>query len=103
MDELTQLSTHVVEHALKSGATAAECVIREGSEFSTTVRMGEVEQVKEAASKALGLRVFIDQRAASSYTSDFSKAGVERLVSSALSAARLTSDDPFAGLGDPQR
>lgn len=103
MDELRQLAGDVVEHALRHGATAADCVIREGSEFTTTVRMGEVEQVKEAGSKALGLRVFIDHRAASSYTSDFSPAGVDRLVSSALAAAQVTSEDPFSGLADPQR
>lgn len=103
MDELRQLAADVVEHALKNGATAADCIIHEGSEFSTTVRCGEVEQVKEAGSKALGLRVFLGQRAASSYTSDFSRSGLDRLLSSALAAARVTSEDPYAGLAEPDR
>ena len=102
MDELKQLAGDVVESAVKSGATAADCVVREGNEFSTTVRLGEVEQVKEAGAKALGLRVFLGQRAASSYTSDFSQKGVELLVSSALAAARVTSEDPFSGLPEPE-
>src|SRR5579885_2607588 len=103
MEPLEQVAVHVVESAMKNGATAAECVAREGNEFSATVRMGETEQLKEAGSKGLGVRVFIGQRAASSYTSDFSPTGVERLVSSALAAARLTSEDPYAGLPDPGR
>ncbi len=102
-DELQQLAQDVVAHAMKNGATAAECVIREGNEFSTTVRCGDVEQLKEAGSKGLGLRVFLGKRAASSYTSDFSSAGIERLISSSLAAAKVTSEDPFSGLPDPVR
>ena len=101
MDELKQLAQEVVGSARKNGATAAECVIREGTEFSTTVRCGEIEQLKEAGSKALGLRVFWGQRAASSYSSDFTGKGIERLISTALAAARITSEDPCAGLPDP--
>ena len=102
MDDLQQLAVDVVESAVKSGATAADCVVREGSEFSTTVRCGEIEQLKEAGSKGLGLRVFLGQRTASSYTSDFSPTGIELLVSSALAAARVTSEDPFAGLPEAE-
>ena len=102
MDELQQLALDVVASAMKNGATAADCVAREGNEFSTTVRCGEVEQLKEAGSKALGLRVFYGQRTASAYTSDFSRKGIERLVSSALASARVTSEDPYAGLPEPE-
>lgn len=98
IENLCQLAQHVIESASKSGATSADCVIREGNELSATVRSGEVEQLKEAGAKSLGLRVFIGQRSASSYTSDFSRPGVERLVSSALAATRVTSEDPCAGL-----
>jgi PmbA protein len=90
----------VVERALQAGATAAEGIFRQGDEFSVTVRLGDIESLKEAGSKALGLRVLIGQRAASAYTSDFSDAGLERLVASAVAMARLTSDDPHAGLPD---
>lgn len=83
---------------MSRGATAAEAVVREGSEFSTLVRLGQVEQLKEAGSRAAGLRVFIGNHAASTHTSDFSASALEQLVSSALSLARVTSEDPFAGL-----
>ena len=101
MSDLQQMAQHVVEIALRNGATAADCVIREGREFSTTIRCGEIEQLKEAQAKALGLRVFLGCRSAGSYTSDFSPQGIEQLVSSALAAARVTSEDPHAGLSDP--
>ena len=95
--ELRDLAASVVARAMKAGATAAEAVVREGSEFSTVVRMGEVETLKEAGSRAIGLRTFLGQRAASTYSSDFSKDGIQRLISGALELARVTSEDAYAG------
>jgi len=37
---LRETATEVVAAAMKAGATAAETVVRDGSEFSTLVRMG---------------------------------------------------------------
>src|SRR5258706_6522932 len=100
-ENLRDLAAHVVESAVRGGADGAECVIREGNGFSTTVRMAEVEQLKEAGSKALGLRLLVGRRCSSSYTSDFSAAGLEHAVNNALAMARLTSEDPCAGLPEP--
>ncbi len=72
--------------------------IREGDEFSTVVRLGQVETLKESGSKAIGMRVFYGKRAASTYSSDFSRAGLDRMVKSALELARITSEDPFGGI-----
>ncbi len=102
MDPLEQLAANVVERAFERGATAAECIIREGQEFSTTVRLGEVESLKEAGSKTLGLRVLVGRRCSSSYTSDFSPEALERAASNAVAMARLTSEDPHAGLPEPE-
>lgn len=99
-NDLREIAQDVVRRAMRAGATAAEAVAREGSEFSTVVRLGEVETLKESGAKALGLRVFLGQRAASTYTSDFSADGIDRLVSGAMQLARVTSEDPFAGLPD---
>ena len=99
--DLKQIATDVVRRATAGGATAAEAVAREGDEFSTVVRLGQVETLKESGSRSLGLRVFHGQRAASTYTSDFSADGIKRLVEGALQLARVTSEDPFAGLPQP--
>jgi PmbA protein len=95
---IKEIATDVVSRAMKGGATAAECVVREGDEFSTTVRLGQVETLKESGSRAIGVRVFFGQRAASTYSSDFSAAGIERMLKSALELAKITSEDPFAGI-----
>ena len=96
--DLKELAADVVNRAMNGGATAAECVVREGDEFSTTVRLGQVETLKESGSRAIGVRVFFGQRAASTYSSDFSSAGIERMLKSALELARITSEDPYAGI-----
>jgi len=100
---LRALAQDIVRRAMSGGATAAECIIREGDEFSTLVRLGQVETLKEAGSKAIGVRVFRGQRAASTYSSDFSREGLDRMLSSALELAKITSEDPFAGIPEPQQ
>src|SRR5512146_1188328 len=99
--DLKQIATEVVSRAMQAGATAAEAVVAEGDEFSTVVRLGDVETLKESGSKAIGVRVFFGQRAASTYSSDFSREGLDQLVSSALALGKVTSEDPNAGLPDP--
>src|SRR5947209_9211904 len=96
--DIKEIAAEVVGRATKAGATAAEAVIREGDHFSTVVRMGQVETLKEAGSRAMGLRVFMGHRVASTYTSDFSAAGIQHLLSRALALARVTSEDPTSGL-----
>src|SRR3954471_11021235 len=98
--DLKEVSTDVVARAMKAGASAAEAVVREGNEFSTVVRLGQVETLKESGAKVMGVRVFMGKRAASTYTSDFSAAGIDQLVSSAVNLAKITSEDEFSGLPD---
>src|SRR5256886_5552084 len=96
--DLREIAQDIVRRAMTGGASAAECVVREGDEFSTLVRLGQVETLKESGSKSIGVRVFFGQRAASTYSSDFSREGLDRMVSSALALAKITSEDPFGGI-----
>ena len=96
--DLESLAADVVALAVKAGATDAEAVAREGDEFSVNVRMGEVETLKESGSRGLGLRVFLGRRSGSASTSDLTVEGIRQLVEGALALARVTEEDPFAGL-----
>jgi PmbA protein len=98
--DLRDLAQDIVRRVMKAGATAAECVVREGDEFSTLVRLGQVETLKESGSRSIGVRVFFGQRAASTYSSDFSREGLDRMLNSALELAKITSEDPFSGIPD---
>ncbi len=103
--DLQQFAADVVEKALQAGAAEAEAVIREGDEFSTLVRLGQVETLKESGARGIGLRVFLGSsgayRTASTSTSDFSESGLAHLISGAIDLAHITSEDPFTGLPEP--
>ena len=101
--DLKELAQDIVQRAMQGGATAAECVIREGDEFSTLVRLGEVETLKESGSKSVGVRIFHGKRAASTHSSDFTPAGLDRMLKSALELAKITSEDPFSGIPEPSQ
>jgi PmbA protein len=101
-NHLGEMARDVVRLALAAGAGDVECTIEEGDEFSANVRMRELENLKEAGSRAAGLRILIGQRTGSSYTSDLSAEGLERLVKSAIELAEVTTDDPHAGLPEPE-
>jgi len=101
--DLKALAQELISRAMSSGASAAECVIREGDEFSTLVRLGQVETLKEAGSRSIGVRVFFGKRAASTHSSDFSREGLDRMLKSALELAKITSEDPFGGIPEPSQ
>src|SRR5215468_429389 len=101
--DLREVAQELVRRAVAGGATAAEAVVREGDEFSTLVRLGQVETLKESGSRAVGIRVFFGKRAASTYSSDFSREGLDRMLNSALALAKITSEDPFGGIPEPEQ
>ncbi|HSN81325.1 MAG TPA: TldD/PmbA family protein [Polyangiales bacterium] len=98
---LVELGRSVVERAVAAGADVAEAGVHSGSHLSVKVRMGEPELVEEAGSRALGLRVMVGRRVASTYTSDLSATGQQTLIEDALELARLSEPDEHAGPPDP--
>src|SRR6202453_4387625 len=105
--DLKSIASDILTRALKAGATDAEVVLYEGDEFSAMVRLGQVETLKESGSRPIGLRVFLNsgnaQHVASTSSSDPSPEGLAHLVEGAIALARITSEDPFAGLPEPEQ
>ena len=95
------LASDIVKQALAAGATDAECTLSEGEEFSAGVRMRELETLKEAGSRGVGLRILVGKRTGSAYTSDFTSEGIRHMVRSAMELAEVTTEDPYLGLPDP--
>jgi PmbA protein len=103
MNGLEQIAAALVERAKSAGATSVDVIVREANEFSTTLRSGKIESLKEAASKAFGLRVLLGVRSASSFSSDFSEQALGRLVERTIAMAKVTSEDPASGLPEPDQ
>lgn len=99
---LEEIAQQVVDLARRAGASGAECTVAEGDEFEVTVRLGQVETLKESGSRGVGVRVLFGAHSGSSYTSDLSRQGLEEMVRRAVELARITSEDPFAGLPAPE-
>jgi PmbA protein len=97
-----RLAEQMLAMALKAGADAAEVLVRDGTELEVKVRLGEPELIKEAGSRALGLRVLKDERSAVTYTSDLTPAGMERFARDSVELAALAEPDPLAALPAPE-
>ncbi|MBP6820189.1 MAG: TldD/PmbA family protein, partial [Acidobacteria bacterium] len=92
----TDLLSDIIKQAIKRGATDAEAIASETTEFSVEVRLGEIEKLQEAASRGVGLRVLCEGRQASCSTSDVSPEGIEELIANAVEMAKQTSIDEAA-------
>lgn len=93
-----QFAEKMMSYAIAAGANAAEVLVRDGAELEVKIRLGEAEMVKEAQSRALGLRVVKDHRVAVTYTSDFSDAGLRDLAAQTVELANLSEEDPLSDL-----
>ena len=101
MNQITkEFAADIAQSAVKRGASAAEVVIKQRTEFSVGIRLGEVETLKESTERGLGLRVLIDGKQSSVSGSDLSRDAVTSLIEEAVELARLTSPDDTAGLPD---
>ncbi|MDB4998726.1 MAG: TldE protein part of TldE/TldD proteolytic complex [Myxococcaceae bacterium] len=102
LDTLLELGDRIVKMATAGGATVAECMLRSGAELSARVRLGEAELVEEAGHRSAGLRIMKGRQVATTSTSDFSDAGIDRFVKDAIELVELSQEDPFAGPADPK-
>ncbi len=95
------LLADVLGRARARGATEADGFLIEEQHFSASVRLGQVDTVKHSREQRLSLRVFAGKASAAASTSDLSRASLERVVDEATALARVTAEDPHAGLPDP--
>jgi len=98
---LSDIADLLLAAARKAGATAADVVVAEAETLSVGVRLGEIEKLKQARQKHLGLRAFVDERSAVTSSADFSRDALLRLAADTVALARVIAGDPCAGLPDP--
>jgi PmbA protein len=98
--DLLNLAEDVCRQAKAAGADDADVLIGAGTEFSVTIRKQEVENIVEASSRALGLRVIKGGRVAVSYSSDFTPESLKQFVADAVERAAISDVDEAAGLPD---
>jgi PmbA protein len=99
-EELTGIVSRALEEARRGGATQAEAGVSIDIGLSVTVRLGEVETLEYQRDRGMGVTVYVDGRKGSASTADLSWQAVAETVRKALSIARFTAEDEFAGLAD---
>ncbi|TEU04756.1 MAG: TldD/PmbA family protein [Candidatus Aminicenantes bacterium] len=99
--KLFKLAEDLVNFGKNQGADEIEVSILDGYEFSVDVRFGKIENLVEAGSRALGMRVIKDKKTAFSSSSDLSRNTLEHLVKNAIKRTSFASPDEFSGLPSP--
>jgi PmbA protein len=96
--KITELAERLVTFAKTNGADEVEIIVLDGYEFSVDVRLGEIENLVEAGSRSLGIKVIKDKKTAYASSSDLSLETLQRLVKNAVERAMLANYDEYSGL-----
>src|SRR5438874_554643 len=92
---LPDICERLVALAKRAGASDAEAYAERTRESSVKVRDGSVEELHQATSKGVGLRVFAAGRLGFAYGTDFSRDGLRKLAQSAVALAKGAAKDEF--------
>lgn len=95
-----ELGQEILTMAQARGASQGDVMMAESESFFVTVRMGEVEKISQSGEKRLGVRLFFGNSSASASTSDISRKSIEKLIDETVRMAKVTAQDPHAGLPD---
>ncbi|HZA14877.1 MAG TPA: DNA gyrase modulator, partial [Myxococcaceae bacterium] len=92
------LAKWLVGRARKKGAQQAEAFVQIARDSSCRVRDGQIEDLTQATSKGVGLRVIVKERLGFAYTSDFDPASLDAFVDRALQLAGAAAPNKDNGL-----
>ena len=97
---LKQITQDILDQARRAGASASEAEVSQGFGQSVSVRRGEVETIEYNRDKGLGVTVYFGQKRGHASTSDLTPQAIKDTVAAAVSIAKYTASDEFAGLAD---
>jgi PmbA protein len=100
--ELKDVVSLALAEAKQRGASQADVDASMNRGLSTTVRLGEVDTVEYQRDRGVGVTVYFGKRKGSASTADLSAKAVRETVEKACTIARFTTEDPCAGLADPE-
>jgi len=106
LSDPVQKMESVVERALeaakRAGASQADVLLVESDDREVRVRGEEIEFVKQAQERGLGIRTLVEGKGglqtAIVSTSDLEPAAIDRMAEEAVALARATAPDPIAGI-----
>ncbi len=99
---LKQVVDDLLKEAREQGADTAEAGVSAQTGLSVTVRLGETETIEHTSDNGLGITVYFGHRKGSANTTDLRPDAIRESVAAACRIAKYTSEDPAAGLADPE-
>lgn len=103
MTHSLDLLSDLIRRAKAAGADAADAVAYESASVSVTRRFGKTEKLERSESADLGLRVFVGKGQAIVSSTDRADETLAQLAERAVAMARLSPEDPYAGIADPDQ
>ena len=97
---LQSIVSHILQEAVKQGATAAEVDVGINKGFSVSVRKGDAESVEYHQDKVADITVYFGQRMGSASLSDLRPEAIHSALLAACNIARFTDKDEYSGLAD---
>ena len=101
-DRLEDLAVKTVETALARGADSAEVSILRDTEFSVTVRNGDIENLVESGSRRIGIDIFVNGKKAIITSTDISEESIDQLLTEGIELAGVMDRDEYAGLPEKE-
>ncbi|MBL7068098.1 MAG: hypothetical protein ISS29_09660 [Candidatus Marinimicrobia bacterium] len=91
MNDSKVISEYIIKETLKNGVDQVDVLIVNNTNTKISVRLGQIEELKQANPKSLGIRVFKNKRKALTYTSDFRKESLQKLVKRTVEIVKVTT------------
>ena len=102
--EMEAVVQRALAAAARAGASQADVLLVEGDDREVRIRGSEIEFVKQAQERGLGIRALVDgkegRQTSIVSTSDLAPDAIERMAAEAVALAKATAADPTAGLPD---
>jgi len=100
---LQTIAQKMLDEAVRQGANQAEAAANHDIGLSVTARLGDVENLEYTNDRGVGVTVYVDSCKGSASTSDFSDGALVEAVTKAMTFAKHTAPDEYAGLADADR
>jgi len=100
-EELLASAEEAVALAQQAGADEVFASTTRTRSVEFSVRDGTLEKVKDATSKSLSLRLYVDERYSRHSTTDLRPEQLKAFVAEAVALARALQPDPFRKITDP--
>lgn len=95
-----KLGLDLVQKAQKLGADKAEVYLLNARELNIQVANQEIDNIKLAEERGLGIRIFKNKRLGFAFTSDFDTVSLDKAVNQALANSTKTAEDKYLNIAN---